>query len=295
MMSTTPRTPPPAQQPLPFDDEADRPVPYALTARARRAVAPDALPELEVVAPRAAVTPPTVSRASGREARAWADPSDGALDEPEDTRPARARALRRAGTSVAQIARQLGVEELTVRAWVGDLGGRGGTGPTDATVVALPGIDPGGPRRDETAIRRLRAKEDARARLAHDPDFAAGLGVLVGAGHVDAHGVGLVTTDRRVAAVAVAWLVEHAGVEVPRIRVVLRLGRKAAGDVARHAWHAELGLPLEQISHTRSRAGLSDDAVEGLIHVTDEALAARVAGWRDALLDPAPTPLDAAF
>jgi hypothetical protein len=77
------------------------------------------------------------------------------------------------------------------------------------------------------------------------------------------------------------------------VRVVLRLGPDAAGDLARHRWASALGLPVDRISHTRWRGAPSPDAVEALVRLHDPALAASVAGWRDALLDPPtgdPTP-----
>jgi hypothetical protein len=311
-------TPPPAQQALPFDDEAERPVPYALTARARREVAPEAVPELEVVPPvpdehaRSGPTPPTSGRGRSTGAstsprsrsaasRGGAVPSghpaqdDGALDEPADTRPSRARALRRAGVRVPQIARQLGVEELTVRAWVGDLGGGAAAGHQPSGLVALPGLPSAGAGADPAVRRRERAREEGRIRLRQDPGFAAGLGLLVGAGEIDEHGVGLRTNDPRVAAAVVDWLTTYGGVGPERVRVVLRLGAKVAGDLARHTWSGELRLPLEQLTHTRWRGAPEQDAVEALLHVTDERLAARLGGWTQALLEPEPTPLDAAF
>jgi hypothetical protein len=270
-------TPPPAQQALPFDDEADRPVPYALTVRARREVAPHALPDLEVVRPDA-VRP-----------RAHEPAEEGALEEPGDTRPARARALRRAGVGVAKISQQLQADELAVRAWLGDLAG----GPTpDAAVVALPVPAGRGP---DPAVLRARAQEHASARLDADPGFAAGLGLFVGVGQLDAHGVGLRTTDPRLAAMVVSWLVQHAEVARDRVRVVLRLGDRVAGDLARHEWSRQLGVPLERVTHTRWRGGTDPAAVEALVRVTDERLAATLAGWGDALLAGPRSPVDAAF
>jgi hypothetical protein len=271
-------TPPPAQQALPFDDEADRPVPYALTVRARREVAPHALPDLEVVRPDA-VRP-----------RAHEPAGEGALEEPGDTRPARARALRRAGVGLAQIVQQLQADELAVRAWLGDLAG--GPPRAGASVVALPGSASRGP---DPAILRARAAEHARARLEEDPGFAAGLGLFVGVGQLDAHGVGLSTTDPRLAATVVAWLVQHAGVAHERVRVVLRLGDRVAGDLARHEWSRLLGVPLERVTHTRWRGGTDPEAVEALVRVTDERLAATLSGWEDALLAGPRSPVDAAF
>jgi hypothetical protein len=97
---------PDAPQPsLPFDGVADAPIPYSLTARARRTVAPDDLPALRVISdPPAPTTPADAGAAQQLD------------DERSDTRPARARALARAGTPLPAIAQQLDVDELLVEA-----------------------------------------------------------------------------------------------------------------------------------------------------------------------------------
>jgi hypothetical protein len=292
-----------AQQPLPFDDEADHPIPFALTARARRTVAPEQLPPLEVVSDRHPIAdahPRTTVPGVG-------DEEDGHLDDPTDTRPARARALRRAGMPVARIASQLGVDDLDVRAWTGDV---------TAQAVAPEGAAGGAaneagraPTRqraleheldeDRTAfeLARAAAREDALGRLMRDPDFAAGVGLVAALAEVDPHAVTLVSPHPEVIGRLLGWLSAHAEVEVARIRVVLRIGPDVAGDLARHRWAARLDVPVARISHTRWRGALAPDATEALVRLHDPALAASVAGWRDALLAP-PTdrdPADVAF
>ena len=276
-MDETHRTTDPSQwqQPLPFDDEADRPAPYALTARARRAVAPQDVPDLAVVSRQ---TP--------------AEPDEGALEEPGDTRPARARALRRAGTAVNAIARSLEVDELVVRAWLGDLAGRG----TCARPLALLG-EPRSHVGPSRAFERARdqALADARDRIDADPAFAAGLGLITGTADVDAHSVSVRTADPRVAATVVRWLVQHAEAAPGRFRVVLRLAPTAAADLARHRWGQALGLPLEQIAHTRTREA-SPEGEEALVRLADPVVAGAVSGWAEALLEPpSPEPAGAAF
>lgn len=108
--------------PLPFDDEMDAPVGFALTARARRVVAPATLPALSVV--RTATSRPglvagTPSGPVGDGASS--DGPDELADDPRDLRPARARALRRAGLDPATIATRLGVDEAMARRWVADV------------------------------------------------------------------------------------------------------------------------------------------------------------------------------
>ena len=268
-------TPPQVQQPLPFDDESDRPVPYALTARARREVAPEDMPALAVVSRPGAV----------------AD-APGALDEPGDTRPSRARALRRAGMPVSAIARTLDVDELAVRAWLGDLAGRSAPGsPGTLAEVAASTSSP--------SVTFERARERARAsaadRLEQDPTFAAGLGLLAGIADVDEHSVGVSTDDPRVGATVVGWLLRYTDATPGRIRVVLRLAPTAAADLARHRWAQAMGLPVEQIAHTRSRATV-EGREQALVRLADPQVAGAVTGWSQALLDPpSPEPLDAAF
>jgi hypothetical protein len=276
--------------PLPFDDEADRPIPFALTARARRTVAPDALPPLEVVGP--------VARVAAREQRVGdpADGADGQLDDPTDTRPARARALRRAGVPVARIAAQLGVDDLAVRAWTGDVTATPADGAGPATTSPRLAL---ADDTDRTAheLARAAARDDALQRLGADPAFAAGVGLLAALAEIDTHAVTIVSTHPEVVARSLTWLAAHGGVDPDRVRVVLRLGPDAAGDLARHRWATALGLSVDRISHTRWRGAPAPDATEALVRLHDPALAASVAGWRDALLDP-PTgddPADVAF
>jgi hypothetical protein len=284
-----------AQQPLPFDDEADDPIPFALTARARRTVAPDHLPPLEVVPDRPAPATPTRRTGDGED--------DGHLDDPTDTRPARARALRRAGIPVARIAAQLGVDDLAVRAWTGDVaadpdaeaGADGGTAIPRACVPVLAReLD-----EDRVAfeLARAAARDHALGRLADDPTFAAGVGLVAALAEVDTHAVTLVSPHPEVVGRLLGWLVTHAALDPARVRVVLRLGPDVAGDLARHRWAAGLGVPVDRITHTRWRGAPAPDASDALVRLHDPALAATVAGWRDALLTP-PTgddPADVAF
>jgi hypothetical protein len=312
-----------AQQPLPFDDEADDPIPFALTARARRTVAPERLPPLEVVPDREAADQgssrpapagdhpqpaavrrqPAPTTRPGPARRPGDEEDDGHLDDPTDTRPARARALRRAGVPVARIAAQLDVDDLAVRAWTGDVAAEpatepepgGGTAPPRPRVPALAReLD-----EDRTAfeLARAAAREDALGRLTDDPSFAAGVGLVAALAEVDTHAVTLVSPHPEVIGRVLGWLVSHAEVDPGRVRVVLRIGPDVAGDLARHRWAAGLGVPVDRVSHTRWRGAPAPDATDAFVRLHDLALAATVAGWRDALLTP-PTgddPADVAF
>jgi hypothetical protein len=275
-----------AQVPLPFDDEAERPIAFSLTARARRTVAPEALPTLRVVRP--VVRGPGPDGTSGdrsavRVPRRVDDPAD---DDPSDTRPARARALRRAGVDPAAIATQLGVDELLVRAWTGGVVAPRHAARTRDGVVPgpLPAVDEGA---EPAAVRATRdaAREDATRRLAAEPGLAAGLGVLAGVAELGPRAITVTTADPRVAGRIVRWLVDVLDVDPAAVRLVLRVGPRAAADLARHRWGRAVGLDPERVRTTRAGATADDAAVEGVLRVAGADLAATAAGWCDALLD----------
>ena len=272
----------------------DRPIGFALTARARRAVAPGSLPSLRVVG----------------DAGGAATAGGGPIEEPDDTRPARARALRRAGVPVSAIASQLAADPLVVTAWVGEVapsrrrGGRAGPGPqagAEATGGAQTGTPPAGGTpgddREETAaqLARAAAATQARDRLQRDPRFAVAVGLLAATATVDRHAVTITSTDARQVSRALEAVREEAPEGVGRLRVILRLGPTVAADLARHRVAAELGITAEQISWTRWRSAPRPDAAQLLVRLGDPALAASVAGWIDAVLEPAAEPVDLAF
>jgi hypothetical protein len=254
-----------AQVPLPFDDEAERPIAFALTARARRTVAPDALPPLRVVPP--------------------AEVPD---DDPSDTRPARARALRRAGVDLAAIAAQLGVDELLVRAWAGSVvaprhPSRAASGPSLAPIPASVPAD--GEAATQARAVRDAARATAARRLETEPHLAAGLGVLAGVAELGPTAITVTTGDPRVAGSVARWLVDVLGADRTTVRLVLRVGPRAAADLARHRWGRAVGLDPDRVRTTRASATVGDADVEGVLRIVDPDLAATAAGWRDALLD----------
>lgn len=288
--------------PLPFDDEADRPVAFALTARAKRVVAPEELPDLSVVRDRG-----SPSGTGGVPSDDWPTATD-----PSDTRPSRARALRRAGLATAAIAGQLGVDPLLVRAWVGaaPVGAAPvGAAPAPASNVPVDGrsdpsvTDPVADDATERAeqetsfhLARAAAGEEARDRLRHDPGFAAGLGLLTSIAEVDLHAVTATTSDQDVAAAVLRWLDEQVAIDPGRVRVVLRVGPRGSGDLVRHRWAARLGIDRDRIALARWREAPDREAVQALVRVADPGVAATVAGWRDALLVPSgPDPAGVAF
>jgi hypothetical protein len=272
----------------------DRPIGFALTARARRAVAPGSLPALRVVADGAGA----------------ASEGGGPLEEPDDTRPARARALRRAGVPVSAIASQLGADPLAVTAWVGEVAPsrrrRGGTtpatpataGPSDSAgaVAPEPAVPPADDQEETAAqLARAAAASQARGRLEQDPRFALAVGLLAAMATVDRYAVTLTTDDARQAARALEAVREEAPEAIGLLRVVLRLGPSVAADLARHRVAQELGISAEQISWTRWRSAPRTDAAQLLARIGDPSVAASVAGWIDAVLEPSSEPVGLAF
>lgn len=275
---TAPSTPVAAQQAL-FDADAHEPIPYALTARARREVAPQVLPDLRVLGPPAILDPRTPDAGEH-------------LDDPHDTRAARARALRRAGLDLADIARQLEVDELIVRAWVGDVAVDPARLRRGRAIEADRGERPGGEdvAHDEAQVAfelaRAAAREEAVATLATDPGFAAGLGLVAATADIGPHALTVATTRRGVLAALLRWLASYHPVDPGRVRLVLRLGPDVAGDLARYDWSTALGLPADAVTSTRWRAAPGQGAVEALLRLADPVAAATLAGWCDALLEP---------
>lgn len=277
------------QPTLPFADSPDEPIPYRLTARARRTVAPDRLPPLRVVDPAPVVpTHPDRERPDG----AGTD-----LDDPTDTRGARARALRRAGFSVTRIAEQLEVDPLIVRAWVGDV-----VVPPAALRRALQSgraeADAADASQDTVAfeLARAAAREEVGRRLGAGDGFAAGLGVAAALADIDHHAVTIVTGDAALLGMLVRWLQQHLPTEIGRLRLVLRLDPEVSGDLERHRWAQATGLPQDLVASTRRRPTETTPRVQGMLRIADPTVAATLAGWRDALLEADdPHRVDAAF
>lgn len=291
----------PIQYALPFD--LDEPIPYTLTARARRAIAPESLPELTLhntadLPDLTLALDDDASRAvegsdDGTDQRAFEDlvPTD--LDDPHDTRPSRARALRHAGVAIDQIADELDVDELVVRAWVD------GVTPVRSArrrLRAVAGEHTGSPASQERVEARRRraaeafeaarsqARDAARDRVAADPGFVSGLGLLTGVATFSPHAVVLTTRDEAVARACLRWLTSTVEIEPTRFRVILRLAPQVAADRAVAAWRDATDVPDERIGHTRWRQAPDADAVEAMIRIADPRCAGTLAGWKDALL-----------
>jgi hypothetical protein len=279
------------QETLPFGP--DEPIPFALTVRARRTVAPASLPDLRVL-DRADHAPGVPSASTAVRSRRRPDDGPVDLDDPHDTRPARARALRRAGIGLGQIAEELDVDVLVAQAWVGEVG------PVHSARRRLRAVhEPDADHRDMRrstvvaeeqqrarafAERRDEARREGRRRLEDEPAFATGLGLVAGVLATSEHTALVTSRDPALAAAALRWIVAATSVSPNRVRVLLRLAPQVAGDEAAHAWAERLGLPAEQIAFTRWRAAPDAEAVEATIRIADADAAGRLAGWRDALL-----------
>jgi hypothetical protein len=262
------------------EDEHDRPIGFALTARARRAVAPHSLPDLAVVP-------------------AGPAPGDGDVEPADDTRPARARALRRAGVSISRIAGQLDADPLLVTAWTGEVAVRAHrprrSGGTTAPPAAAPVTDGTAQRQDQDevtarALARAEATRRARARLAEDAAFSLAAGLLAAVAEVDEHAVTVATDDARIARRALEALTAMLPQAGALARVVARVGPEAAGDLVRHRTAGALDIDVSQVTWTRWRTAPRADAVRVLLRVADAGLADDVAGMMDAVLDPSPCP-----
>lgn len=237
------------QPALPFDDSAlDTPISYGLTARARRLVAPATLPDLTVL-----------------------PGNDEQSPDPFDTRPARARALRRSGRDLSQIATELQVDEDLAATWA--LG-----------VVPVPlRLGHGQP---PSQVPRLRdaVTTTLEQRMSGTDDDVAAAGLVVGLAEVTAHAVALPTTDPMVARAVITWLRTRVGVHAARFRVTLATGPAVARDMAAHRWADAVGVPVEQVLAAPWPNAPGPTAVRATLRVADPRVATLVAGWRDALL-----------
>lgn len=240
-----------AQPTLPFADSAlDAPIPYGLTARARRVVAPSTLPDLAVL--------------PGKDGNDFAD-------QRFDTRPARARALRRSGRNLPEIAAELEVGEEFVAAWTRDVMPRRRSRTRRSTSWLQPVGD------------SVAAALEPRA-AAVDNDELAAVGFVLGLAEVTTHALTIATTDPVVARSVVRWLQARVGVHAARLRVTLTTGPAVARDLTAHRWAEAVGIPVESVVAAPWPDAPEPTAVRARLRVADPQVAATVMGWRAALL-----------
>lgn len=252
----------PDQPSLPFEEAAQDPIPYALTARARRTVAPSSLPDLSVV-----------PEPEGR----------GTIDDPDpfDPRRARARALRRAGRDTSEIAGLLGVGEDLVTAWCRTVG------PRADRRRARSGADRGGEVRrlplpePDRAPQRRRGHDEAVTYLREAAAEAVVVAFLAGRARPTAHAVTFPVHDPDQAARIIGWLVELAGADPSRARLVLEVGRDVAHDLVEARWERGAGVPAEHITIS----GVTGDDDRATLRIADPGVAAVLSGWQDAFME----------
>jgi hypothetical protein len=251
---------------LPFDDEGDAPVPFTLTAAARRAIDPQDVPSLRVVPDRPHDPSIEVPRADAPRLEAPRS------EAPDDLRPAQARALRRSGMRVATIAAAMGVEAALVTAWTSDVA----------------------PHREQrTSPRQVRAPgrrtvgrpASARAVLGHEHVAAAGLAVALA--RVDADGSALTLVDDRPAVLGAALAAIGAEVSVApaSVRVAVRAGTGIAADRLQADLLRNLGVPQDRILVGRWHEAADPDAVEIRVRVAELGAVRVVDAWAAVLMD----------
>lgn len=242
---------------------SEAPVDYVLTARARRAVAPDTLPELTLLPGDDEIDP------------VEGDPTAAEDFDPHDPRPARARALRRSGRTVAAIAAVLKVDEDLAARWCADVdpaqSRRGRARPRTT-------VDPG--------ARAAAAAEVRRELDAHPETGPAAIGGLVsGLAIITATSVTVTPPEPDLVPVVVSWLVRRAGAAREEIRLLVAAGPAVARDVVAQHWASRLDLQRDQVSHAAWAEATAPDAVRVTVRASSPELAARLAGWRTALRD----------
>lgn len=237
----------------------DEPIAYELTARARRVVAPQSLPDLSVV-------PAPVDPA--------ADP------DPFDTRPARARALRRSGRSLDDVAATLGVDPGIARRWCGEVHPPRRSRRRTPPAAEDPPVSSTGDVSGATIAARDRFLD---AFAEGDAVWTARAALVVGATSTTTGYAGVLNVrDLAVASAAVAFLFDEFALDHRRIRVTLRVGAGVPIDQAIHRWADALGVPREHVVGARGDGPA--DEVEASIRISVPEVAAAIDGWREALV-----------
>lgn len=243
------------QQALPYDDEQDLPITYALTPAAQQLLEPGSRPRLRAVPPLA---------------------DD---DADRDPRKAQVKAMYRGGLTPDAIASQLEIDPLLVRGWLelAPLVGRTVTQPVVAKTT--------------TTVSQADAYQ-ASELLQHDPKFSFAVGVLAATGEIEPSNVTFTFTDAALAK-TVLWLLRtHTPFAKAQMHVVVRLARRSHGDVVKSRWANTLDVDPTQIRTVRSR---NDGVDQALVRVVEPSVAALCALWCDtALREPKPS-IDVAF
>ena len=255
---------------LPFDDEGDAPVPFALTAAAHRAIDPSDVPTLRVVRDRsdAPEAPPTTD-------------APAAVTAHDDLRPAQARALRRSGMRIPTIAAAMGVDAALVTAWTADLAS-----------------DRRGARtaRPQVAAQRAPGGRRAAARTVRGREAAAAAGLAVALARVDADGTALTLTDDRpdVLGAALDALRGEVRIAPGAVRVACRVGAAVAADRIRAALVRALDVPEDRVVVGRWDGTGDAEAVEVRVRIADPRAVRAVDAWATAIAADRSVPAAAA-
>lgn len=268
---------PATADPLPARTTDEHPVSYQLTARARRVVAPETLPELSVL--------PSSPAADSGGADAH-DGTAGPCSDPFDPRPAQARALRRSGRSIAEIVDRLEASPVLVARWCRDVASR------PARRAPTPAAPAGADRvRDERVVRSNRgvgragdvAHDRVRGLLeTADGPPAALEEVVASAVRVVAATVSVTVAAPDLAAAAVGWLCAEAFADRRQLRVVLEVSDDVAADRAVRRWAEWLGIDPTAITVTVDRAP-HREGVRATLRITDPRVATALLAWQKAL------------
>lgn len=287
-------------QPSLLDAMADEPVPFVLTARARRAIAPESLPPLALLAGghEPASTDEEVGDALADAAEGLGDvdapiafvpadhPATGSthpdgveesVDEEDlaDPRRARARALRRAGTSADAIATELGVEHARVERWTADV------------APAVPAV-----RRQRAAERRhatdlpsayVSGRAAARAAWQRGTAVSSGAAMVAGMAEVTPFAVRL-RGELGVVAGILQWLRDAVVVAPGAVSAQVAAAPGSPLDRVAHDVAARLQLDLARVAAHPWADAPDRDACEVSVRIADPHLAGTVAGWREGLL-----------
>ncbi|MBW3562069.1 MAG: hypothetical protein KY437_06185 [Actinobacteria bacterium] len=201
--------------------------------------------------------------------------------DPFDPRRPRARALRRAGRSPAEIAEMLGVGEEVVRNWcetVGDRADRRRERRDDeGKVRRLPLPQP------DRSEARERGCEEAAAVLrdARSP-AATAIAWIAGRASITPHAASLRIDDAALAARVADRLEDLAGLDRSRVRLVLEVAGDVAHDLVAGRWAEATGVPEGHIAVSRST---TVDGLHGTFRAADPQVAAVLAGWQDAVVE----------
>jgi transcriptional regulator with XRE-family HTH domain len=163
----------------------------------------------------------------------------------------RARELRAAGCTYAEICAELGVSRSSVSLWVRDVE----VDDAEWARRARANRNFGARRRGPNKLQRAKVAEIERCHreaaewlgdLSERDLFIAGIALYAGEGFKTGGAVGLANTDPRLVALFLRWLRHFFDVDESRLRVRLYLHEGLDLDASQAFWSELLGVPLAQ-------------------------------------------------